>query len=264
MFILFSCNEVPMNSKNNSFKLSEQEINSTVKTVANMRVFFGHQSVGKNILDGINDISEGVDNKIKIVESRVVNDKSEAAFYHAGVGKNNDPNLKTNDFKELVESGIGGNVDVAFFKFCYVDIKQHTDIKLIFEHYKETMKLLKEVYPNTTFVHFTFPLKEARLGIKGYVKQIIGRYDTKREGNVKRNQFNTILKAEYQGKEPIFDLAGIESTYPDGKNETFEKDGRIYYALAPLYTNDGGHLNETGRKVVAEKLLYFLASLKKT
>ena len=48
------------------------------------------------------------------------------------------------------------------------------------------------------------------------------------------------------------------------KNETFEKDGRTYYALAPLYTNDGGHLNETGRKVVAEKLLYFLASLKKT
>jgi lysophospholipase L1-like esterase len=100
--------------------------------------------------------------------------------------------------------------------------------------------------------------------MKGYVKKIIGRYDTKREGNIKRNQFNTMLKAEYEGKEPIFDLAGIESTYPDGKNETFEKDGRTYYALAPLYTNDGGHLNKTGRKVVAEKLLYFLASLKKT
>ena len=85
-----------MNSQNNSFKLSEEEINSSVKAVANMRVFFGHQSVGKNILDGINDIAEGVDNKINIVESRVVNDKSEAAFYHAGVGKNNDPTLKIN------------------------------------------------------------------------------------------------------------------------------------------------------------------------
>jgi len=253
-----------MNSKNNSFKLSEQEINSSVKTVANMRVFFGHQSVGKNILDGINDISEGANNKINIVESRIADDSSEPAFLHTGIGKNTDPLSKIVDFREIIKNGIGGKVDVAFFKFCYVDFDQITDIQSTFEKYQETMKFLKENYPQTTFVHFTVPLLEARLGMKGYVKKIIGRYNTKREGNIKRNQFNTMLKAEYEGKEPIFDLAGIESTYPDGKNETFEKDGRIYYALAPLYTNDGGHLNETGRKVVAEKLLYFLASLKKT
>jgi hypothetical protein len=253
-----------MNSQNNSFKLSEEEINSSLKAVANMRIFFGHQSVGKNILDGINDISEGVNNKINIVESRVAEDNSGPAFLHAGVGKNTDPLSKIVDFRELVESGIGGKADVAFFKFCYVDFDQTTDIQTTFKKYQETMKFLKENYPQTTFVHFTVPLVEARLGLKGYVKKIIGRYDTKREGNIKRNQFNTMLKAAYEGKEPIFDLAGIESTYPDGKNETFEKDGRKYYALAPLYTNDGGHLNKTGRKVIAGKLLYFLASLKKT
>ena len=253
-----------MDSQNNSFKLSEEEINSSVKAVANMRIFFGHQSVGKNILDGINDISEGGNNKINIVESRIADDSSESAFLHAGVGKNTDPLSKIVDFREIVKNGIGGKVDVAFFKFCYVDFDQTTDIESTFNKYQETMKALKENYPQITFVHFTFPLVEARLNMKGYVKKIIGRYDTKREGNIKRNQFNTMLRAEYEGKEPIFDLAGIESTYPDGKNETFEKDGKTYYALAPLYTNDGGHLNKTGRKVVAEKLLYFLASLKKT
>jgi len=261
MFILSSCNEVPMNSQNNSFKLSEEEINSSVKAVANMRIFFGHQSVGKNILDGINDISEGLNNKINIVESRTTDDSSEPAFLHAGVGKNNDHLSKIVDFREIVKNGIGGKVDVAFFKFCYVDFDQTTDIESTFNKYRETMKTLKENYPQTTFVHFTFPLVEARLGLKGYIKKIIGRYDTKREGNIKRNQFNTMLKAQYEGKEPVFDLAGIESTYPDGKKETFEKDGKTYYALAPLYTNDGGHLNKTGRKVVAEKLLYFLATI---
>ena len=261
MFILSSCNEVPMNSQNNSFKLSEEEINSSVKVVANMRIFFGHQSVGKNILDGINDISEGLNNKINIVESRTTDDSSEPAFLHAGVGKNNDHLSKIVDFREIVKNGIGGKVDVAFFKFCYVDFDQTTDIESTFNKYRETMKTLKENYPQTTFVHFTFPLVEARLGLKGYIKKIIGRYDTKREGNIKRNQFNTMLKAQYEGKEPVFDLAGIESTYPDGKKETFEKDGKTYYALAPLYTNDGGHLNKTGRKVVAEKLLYFLATI---
>ena len=253
-----------MDSQNNSFKLAEKEINSSVTAVANMRIFFGHQSVGKNILDGINDISEGGNNKINIVESRIADDSSEPAFLHAGVGKNKDPLSKIVDFREIVKNEIGGKVDVAFFKFCYVDFDQTTDIQSTFNKYQETMKALKENYPQTTFVHFTVPLVEARLNMKGYVKKIIGRYDTKREGNIKRNQFNTMLKAEYEGKEPIFDLAGIESTYPDGKNETFEKDGRTYYALAPLYTNDSGHLNETGSKVLAGKLLYFLASLKKT
>ena len=133
MFILSSCNEVPMNSQNNSFKLSEEEINSSIKAVANMRIFFGHQSVGKNILDGINDISEGVNNKINIVESRIADDNSEAAFFHADVGKNKDPFSKIADFRELVENGIGGKVDVAFFKFCYVDFDQTTDIKSTFQ-----------------------------------------------------------------------------------------------------------------------------------
>jgi len=264
IFILSSCNEVPMDSQNNSFKLAEKEINSSVMDVANMRIFFGHQSVGQNILDGINDISEDVNNKITIVESRIADDSSEPAFLHAGVGKNTDPLSKIVDFREIVNSGIGGKVDVAFFKFCYVDFEQTTDIKSTFKKYQETMKSLKENYPQTMFVHFTVPLIEARLDMKGYLKKIIGRYNTKREGNIKRNQFNTMLKEEYDGKEPIFDLAGIESTYPEGKKETFEKDGGTYYALAPVYTNDGGHLNKTGRKVVAERLLYFLASLKKT
>ena len=36
---------------------------------------------------------------------------------------------------------------------------------------------------------------------------------------------------------------------------------KIYYSMAPEYTTDGGHLNETGRKRVAEQLLIFLANL---
>ena len=35
-----------------------------------------------------------------------------------------------------------------------------------------------------------------------------------------------------------------------------------YYSLVPEYTNDGAHLNELGRKIVAEGLLNLLASIK--
>jgi hypothetical protein len=258
---LTSCNEAPMSSKNNSAQLDGKEIDSAIKTVGNMRIFFGHQSVGKNILDGINDISKKTNHKVNLVKSREVIENTEAAFFHANVGKNQDPLSKIADFRELFENGMGGKVDVAFLKFCYVDFDGGTDIQSIFQQYRQTMESLKKNYPQTTFVHFSVPLVNARLGIKDYIKKIIGKHNTKIEGNIKRNQFNEMLRAEYEGKEPIFDLAGIESTYPDGKNETFEKDGRTYYALAPLYTNDGSHLNKTGRKVVASKLLYFLASI---
>ena len=63
------------------------------------------------------------------------------------------------------------------------------------------------------------------------------------------------------GKEPLFDLAMVESTYEDGSRYTFSANGHTYYALVPEYTKDGGHLNELGQKVAAEQLLIFLAGL---
>jgi hypothetical protein len=70
-----------------------------------------------------------------------------------------------------------------------------------------------------------------------------------------------MLRKEYTGKEPIFDLAALESTNPDGTRLSFTQNGKTAYALVPTYTTDGGHLNEQGRKLVAEQLLIFLASL---
>jgi len=59
----------------------------------------------------------------------------------------------------------------------------------------------------------------------------------------------------------IFDLAKIESTFPDGRRASFTKDGKTYYSMVPDYTYDGGHLNELGRKIAAEQLLFLLANL---
>ncbi|MEF9476235.1 MAG: hypothetical protein L0958_06070, partial [Candidatus Mariimomonas ferrooxydans] len=59
----------------------------------------------------------------------------------------------------------------------------------------------------------------------------------------------------------LFDLALIESTDSEGGMATFKKCGKSFYSLVPSYTNDGGHLNEDGRRIVAEQLLIFLANL---
>jgi hypothetical protein len=70
-----------------------------------------------------------------------------------------------------------------------------------------------------------------------------------------------LLIKQYEGKEPIFDIAKIQSTYPDGNRCTFSKFGERYYSMVPGYFSDGGHLNETSRKKVAEQFLILLAKL---
>jgi hypothetical protein len=90
---------------------------------------------------------------------------------------------------------------------------------------------------------------------------LIGRPIGGHDENIKRNQFNQLIRDEYGGGNPIFDLAKIESTFPDGRWSSFTTDGKIYYSLVPDYTYDGGLLNETDRKKIAEQLLILLAGI---
>jgi hypothetical protein len=120
---------------------------------------------------------------------------------------------------------------------------------------------LKDAYPKTRLIHMTVPLTTIQTGPKAWIKKVIGRPIGGYFDNMKRNEFNDMLRKEYGGKEPIFDLANIESTYPSWKQESFTKDGLIYCAMVPQYTQDGGHLNEKGRKIVGQELLVLLAKL---
>ena len=59
----------------------------------------------------------------------------------------------------------------------------------------------------------------------------------------------------------MFDLAAYESTGPDGGRAGVMRDGQAIPALAPGWTDDGGHLNAAGRQRIAEQFLAFLAHL---
>jgi hypothetical protein len=146
-------------------------------------------------------------------------------------------------------------------KLCFVDVRSDSNVKDLFANYRDTARKLKGKYPKVAFVHITVPLTSRQTGAKVWIKKIIGRPIGGYEENVKRNEFNDLLRAEYAGKEPLFDLAAVESTYPGGKRELFTKEGKSYLSLVPLFTDDGGHLNKTGRGIAAEQLLVFLARL---
>jgi hypothetical protein len=177
------------------------------------------------------------------------------------IGRNTMPQTKLDDFKGKISSIFSGNLDIALMKFCYVDIMSETNITSLFKTYQATYDSLKSSYPHIQFVHVTVPLSVKPHGTKQFIKTLIGRKTVDVE-NIHRNMFNEILKRTYRD-DPIFDLAEAESTYPDGTRESFEHEGKLYYALIGDYTDDGGHLNETGRKTAAEQLIDVLATAAK-
>ena len=235
---------------------------SAWKRLSEKKIFFGHQSIGFNIMAGIEDVlKENTKLGLSIVETNNPADFTRPLFAHSRVGKNYEPLSKIRSFATFMDNGLGDKVDMAFFKFCNVDINRKTDAKGLFDEYAKTMAALKGKYPKTIFVHVTSPVRIVQTGIKVPLKKLLGKPIDGYEDNAKRGDYSELIRRAYAGKEPLFDLAMIESTMPDGTRATFTKDGKVCAYLVPEYTKDGGHLNEKGRKIVAEQLLIFLANL---
>lgn len=223
------------------------------------RIYFGHQSVGYNIIDGVNDLMKKHQNiRLTIKETSNASDFNDGIFGHGKIGKNKQPKSKIDAFGEYMDGGLGGNADIAFMKFCYVDFTTSTDIKEVFRQYTESMSRLKEKYPATTFIHLTVPYTVVKTSWKTWLKELLGKSIWEFEGNIVKYQFNEMIRNHYKDREPVFDFAKIESTSINGTRVSFTKDDKTYYSLDPAYASDEGHLNETGRQIAAEKLLLFL------
>jgi hypothetical protein len=262
LIVFFSCSGGNMPEEKVTFPLIMDIPAEKWATLSEKKIFFGHQSVGNNILNGVQDLmKEYPQINLNIVETSNQADFEAGIFAHAKVGENMDPKSKIDGFLSYMQNGLGGKADTAFFKFCYIDINPETDVEALFSDYKNTMSQLKIEYPETKFIHVTIPLKVVQTGPRTWIKKLIGRPIGGYADNIRRNQYNHLLKKEYDGKEPVYDLALVESSLPDGTPNVFKSNGNFYYALVPEYSHDGRHLNEIGRKKVAEQLLIFLTNL---
>ena len=228
-----------------------------------MKIFFGHQSVGDNILDGIRDLMTADPAlKLNIVSSANPEAVAGPAFVEAHIGANRDPSSKTTAFTTIMAQGMGSQGGVAFYKYCYVDFGSTTDVPQVFQTYQSQVADLHRMYPGLKLVHITVPLTAEEKApsftdsAKNTLRRLLGR-----EANVKRNEFNRLLKKTYADKEPLFDLAEVESTHADGTRSYYNRGFDKVYTLAREWTTDGGHLNETGRRAAAQKLLHVLAGL---
>jgi hypothetical protein len=233
-----------------------------INALRSKRIFFGHASVGYNIINGMEDI-RAANKRFAEINIRELKDSDEVGapgIYHSVNGKNGFPKTKIDGFKNLLKQReLGNKLDIAFFKFCYVDFDKNSNVVEILDYYSKNIDEIKMEFPKLKIVHVTTPLCVHAWGFKGFIKNLI--YDD--IPNMKRNEFNRLLTARYEGKDPIYDLAKFESTLPDGSRVTFKSKGHLYFSLAKQYSTDGGHLNELGKYYAAKELLYTLSELSK-
>jgi hypothetical protein len=226
------------------------------------RIYFGHHSVGQNIIDGVKEVQEShpmIQLNITEVDDSGTFDAPQ--FGHSRIGENRVPRSKIEGFKALMDKGLGEKVDIAFFKFCFVDISRTTDVEQLFREYATAIEELEATYSDTAFLHVTVPLVSKESTLRTVLKKILGKSVRAYEDNAVRTRFNDKLRATYGKENKLFDLAKIESTHRDGTRLTYTKGNEIIYTLVPRYTDDGGHLNEVGRKLVGEQFLIFLSSI---
>ena len=226
--------------------------------VAKARVYFGHQSVGANILAGLADLARR--ERVELV----VGPRRSASSAGPGIlddllGENERPLSKIEAFEQAVDGGVGGTVDLAFFKFCYVDFHAKSGVDAIFDRYEQAMARLAERHPKTKFAHVTVPLTVTQQGVKGTVKALLGRPRWGESENEVRHRYNERLRRAHAHPGSLFDLARFEATYADGSLASFSYDGRDIPRLVAAYSDDGQHLNEAGRLHIAAKLASFIA-----
>jgi len=210
--LITSCNGGEMAEKTTKFPSMKDVPTSSWKKFSQRNIFFGHQSVGNNIITGIDNImKENPQIKLNIVKTTDIKNFDAPVFAHDWIGANMDPQSKTEAFENILNNGVGEKTDIAFMKFCYVDVTSQTDSENVFKDYKETLSRLTKEFPNTTFVHIAVPLTSKPTGlqafsnkVKNIVKKMIGRPVFDYQDNINRNRLNDMLRAEYSGKYPFF------------------------------------------------------------
>jgi hypothetical protein len=232
--------------------------------LSSRKIFFGHQSVGADILSGIKELAVGDSTVVlRVVRSAEPASISGPALVESPIGTNGDPSSKAKAFAAALARGVGsdqGVGGVAMYKYCYLDFDASTDVPKIFREYREGIDRLKAANPGLTIVHITVPLTSGEAPARALIKRILGK-PTVLDANAKRNQFNALLRQTYRSREPLFDLAALESTLADGTRSFAARGADTVYTLATEYTDDGGHLNARGRRHVAVSFLDLLASL---
>jgi hypothetical protein len=234
--------------------------------VRTWRVYFAHQSVGSDIVRGLQETMRRKPALGLVLAAYAEPDTSDGATHTAfdapaiiegNAGKRGHPERKIEEFAKLLRSPEGARIDIAILKLCYGDIGRTTDVEKLADTYIKTVEAITRDHPHIRFLHCTVPLKAEEHGAKGRMKRLVGAGSD--ASNSARSRYNELIRKRFP-VEQVFDVARIESTGLDGKVATVEYDGQMVQTLADEYTEDGAHLNALGQAVLAREFLVTLAN----
>jgi hypothetical protein len=218
-------------------------------TLARARVFFAHQSVGANVLEGVRELADETGTSLPIVEMGA-GPLPPSGIVHVRVGRNGDPQSKVDAFVQHLDGPLGDWADVALLKYCYVDLDDAARVGDVFGAYASGLAAAARRRPGVRIVPVTLPLRHAEGGLGVWARERLGRPNRAKQANLARHAFNERVRHTWVGS-PLFDLARAEATRPDGRRQTFTYAGATAENLVAGYTDDGGHLNTWGRRAAA-------------
>lgn len=221
-------------------------IENVIARATTSRLYFGHQSIGSNVISGINLLAQanGMERPNYINAARRDTLPINGGFFaHGRIGRNGHPAEKLTDFAAALRAGLGSQIEVAVMKFGHIDVRSRTNVNQVFTQYRRIMRELEKEFPRVTFLHATVPLQVSRHAAD----------------NLARSRYNRLVREEYGRTGRLWDIAAIESTQPDGKRVIGRRQGTEHEALYDRYTDDGTHLNESGAPLAAGALLKLIA-----
>jgi hypothetical protein len=228
--------------------------------IASRTVYFGHQAIGSEVVAGVEGVTLEHSLPLRVVQTREPATVTGAAFVHFLAGQGRDFASKNAAVLRLLESPTRARRPVLLLKYCYGDINSPADTATMFDAYRDTVDTIQFEHPDVTVVHATIPLMTVESAFKSGARQFLGR-PTRREGAIARHRYNELVRAEFTDTEPIFDLAKVEATRPNGTLAGFNAGGRMIETLATANTDDGSHLNARCQRAVAHTLLDLLSDV---
>ena len=233
-----------------------------LQAVSVVRVFFNHQSVGANILSGIDTVSRqlGVTWNVEKVDEASARWPAQTGLWCARLGANAKPKTKIDGFASALRTWSGQRPQLALMKLCYVDVTCATDLPDLMGYYTHAVDELKSAVPEVVIAHMTVPLAPLPDSLKIKIKRTVGRLVHEDRDNLARTRFNRMLRDSFPN-DPIFDLERVESTTPGGARNQVAVEGEAVLGLVSAYASDPwGHLNELGSSMAARAFIDFLSS----
>jgi hypothetical protein len=204
-----------------------------IAEAAALSVYFEHASVGDNIAGGIAALELG---ESRYDDTKLTRNNRGNPDY---ADPDNDAALKIAGF----ESSMGTvAADVAFFKFCYIDIPSSGSA--LFDSVRAAMEGLEAAHPATTFVWWTMPIETLV-------------WDPP---PLERQAYNNAVRSYCSSSGRwLFDLADLESHDDSGSPVVHASSGSE--ALCGDYALDNGHLNAAGAAKMAKAYWMLLAEI---